>query len=215
MAEITKEQKEKIRQLTRQANRRIERATPGQQKYLSQYVRRLTGGAEKFSSKYAGLTQQQAAAKIEKMERFLSHKMTTTRKGWEAIKNKGLKEAGKTWRDKKGYNITDEELADIIEQIDSSNHEEYYRAVNLVEAAKEEAGDDWKGTEEEILEAIRQKISGDEALEMALQAQEARKARKAKTEKAMKYRAREQHMREMGKKKRANSKLSGQGNKNK
>ena len=100
MATVTQQQKAEIKRLTRQANRRIERATSGQRSYLESVVRKMTGtGAGKFSAAYKGLTERQAAAKIRKLEQFLYeedetgsriNKRSTTRSGWKAMKESVL-----------------------------------------------------------------------------------------------------------------------------
>ena len=206
MAEITKEQKEKIRTLTRRANRRIERSTGGQRTYLEWQVKRATG-QEKFSAAYKGMTERQAAAQISKLEKFLGAK-TTTKTGWRRAKAQSIRKANENLTGQ-GYNLTDEELADILEQLDSDSTADFYRAVNLVEAAKEEAGDDWDPTADNIAEIIEERASAQEALERAL------KAREKKSKQAAEYRRQKQFLQQMGKKKRAKAKLSGQGNKNK
>lgn len=171
MAKITKEQRSQIALLTRRANRRIERAAekaPGQARYLEQYVRRMAG-ADRFSAATKGLTYEQAAAKLAELESFLSHEKTTTRRGWEETKMKGVEKATATWQEM-GYDITDEEMADILKQIDAKSKAEYYRAVNLVVAAKEEMGEEWEGTSAQIKEAISEKVSVQQALERGLKA---------------------------------------------
>lgn len=162
---ITQGQKKELKDLTRAANRRLERATGGQKRYIEAYIKRVTGGSEKFSASYRGLSAAEVEKKIEQLERFMSKKMTTTKKGWkDFVKNvnKGL--SGK------GYDLTDEELADILDQIDQSSNEEFYRAVNLVTAKKAEEGSSWDPSMEKIIEVIDQKIDFQNALKMALKA---------------------------------------------
>lgn len=185
MPQITQQQKAEIRSLTRIANRRIERATEGQRNYLESVVRKMTGtGASKWSSAYKGLTERQAAAKIRKLRQFLYeedetgatiNKRSTTRSGWEAMKESVLSKTGDTWRNKKGYDITDEELAIILEQEDVKSTQDFYRAVNLVQAQKFKRGQinkSWKGTEEQIAAAINLKYGYKEALKRGLKAKE-------------------------------------------
>ena len=88
-----------------------------------------------------------------------------------------------------GLDLTDEELAEILIQVDTSNIQDYYRAVNLVQAAKDEAelsGDIWSGSEEQIADAIASKMEASEALEAALKSRKAIKAQKAAAEKKAK-----------------------------
>ena len=182
MAGITKEQKQQIRTLTRRANRRIERATPGQTRALEYYVNKATG-ADKFSAATKGMTQQQAAKQLEILNRFLAGE-TSTRAGWDKLKAEQVGKANATLTSQ-GYDLTDEELAEILIQVDTENTKDYYKAVNLVEAAKyemnkeaEEAlADDpnadvefWTGSAEQIKKALAEKKTYQQALTDALQA---------------------------------------------
>ncbi len=177
MAAITREQIKEIRTLTRRANRRIERATPGQRRALEYYIKKYTG-TTKFSAATKGLTGEAAAKKLADLNRFLAGE-SSTRKGWDRIKRENVKHANETLKDQ-DYNLTDEELAEILEQVDTKNRNDYYRAVNLVEAAKEKAGKKWEGSDEEITAAIIQKVSYQKALKMAIRAKNRRKKRNAK-----------------------------------
>lgn len=205
MAGITQDQKNEIRKLTRRANRRIERATGGQKSYLTGQVRRATG-AEKFSASYKGMTERQAAAQIAKLKKFLGTK-TSTIGGWKETKSKSVSRANKTLTGQ-GYNLTDEELADILEQLESESRSEFYRAVNLVQAAKEADEEGAYLSSEDIANIIKERASAQEALERAL------KAREEKQKKAQDYRQKKQFLREQGKK-RAKAKVSGKGNSSK
>ena len=174
MAKMTKQQQSEIKLLTRRANRRIERASAGQRKAMEFYI-----GQEKFSAASKGFSYEQAQAQIEKLNKFLSGK-STTKAGWKEVKRANVAKANKTLG-KMGLDLTDEELAEILIQVDTSNTQEYYRAVNLVQAAKDEAemsGDLWSGSEEQIADAIAQKMEASEALEAALKSREAIKARR-------------------------------------
>ena len=177
MAAITREQIKEIRTLTRRANRRIERATPGQRRALEYYIKKYTG-TTKFSAATKGLTGEAAAKKLADLNRFLAGK-SSTRKGWDEIKRQNVENANKKLR-KQGYDLTDDELAELLEQIDTKNRNDYYKAVNLVEAAKEKAGEGWEGSEEEITEAISQKVTYQKALEKAIRARNRRNKRNAK-----------------------------------
>lgn len=170
MAKMTPLQAAEIRKLTRRANRRIERAKGGQETYLKGIVKRATG-AEKFSAATKGLTYEQAAAKLKQLDKFLGTR-STTRKGWKEIKRKSVKKANNTLN-LYGYDLTDEELAEILKQIGGASREEFYRAVNLVSAAK--GKEDWEGTADQIADAINQKLDYQEALTLALEMREARR----------------------------------------
>lgn len=200
---ITRAQIQEIRTLTRRANRRIERATGGQRRTLEYYAR-TNGKPGKFSAATKGMTAQQAQAQIEKLNRFLGA-MSTTKIGWEWIKKEIVHKSAKTLGGM-GYDLTDEELSDILMQLDDASNEEFYRAVNLVQAEKVEAmqkvedleaqlkqatnakeraeirekikGAKWGGTVDEIVAAINQKASAQEALEKSIKAREYLKGRK-------------------------------------
>lgn len=187
MAAITTEQKKEIRRLTRAANRRLERATEGQRRALEYYVKKSTGEI-KFNAITKGLTAQQASAKIETLRRFLTPEGLSTRKGWEKIKADIVSKSNATLTSQ-GYSLSDEELAEILEQVDTSNNKEYYRAINLVEAKKintnlkaekeleknpEANVSFWEGTKEQIAEAIAQKATYQQALTKALRARKKR-----------------------------------------
>lgn len=166
--EITDLQRAMIQTLTRRANRRLERATPGQRSALEWFVRKETGGLDKFSAASAGLTFVEARRKIAALERFLAAK-TTTRAGWEEVKAESVEKAGKTLG-LMGYHLTDEELAALLKQIDTKNKADFYDALDKVEAAK--AGNkNWEGTSDQIAEALKEKISSQQALKQALKAQ--------------------------------------------
>ena len=165
---ITDLQRAMIRTLTRRANRRLERATAGQRSALEWFVRKETGGLDKFSASSAGLTFIQARQKIAALERFLAAK-TTTRAGWEEVKAESVKKAGQTLG-LMGYHLTDEELAALLKQIDTKNKADYYDALDKVEAAKM-GSKNWEGTSEQIAEALKEKISSQQALKQALKAQ--------------------------------------------
>lgn len=169
----SKSQTQTIKTLVRRANRRIERAqqqAAGQARALLHYA----GGA-KFSAATKGMSERQAQAYIEKLERFLGAE-STTRRGWEKVKKENVKKAAATLEGM-GYDIDDEELAEILVQIDASNKQDFYRAINLVQAEKEEAGDDWTGSKDQIADAIASKASAQQALQRALEARQ--KAAKA------------------------------------
>lgn len=164
---ITPQQAADIRKLTRRANRRIERATGGQESYLQSMVKRSTG-AEKFSAATKGLTYEQASKKLEELNRFLRAK-TSTITGWKEEKKRNV-EKGAESLGRQGYDLTDQEFAEILKQIDSKNKQELYSAINKVQAAKVRMGDEWAGSSQQIADAIAEKISFQQALEEAIAA---------------------------------------------
>ena len=171
MANITNYQKQQIRTLTRRANRRIERAKGGQASALTYYAKKMTG-AEKFSAATSGMSYEQAEAQLRALNKFLEAKSTTIT-GWREIKAENVRKANETLGEQ-GYDLTDQELAEILKQIDSADRKEFYRAINLVQANKVEEGDAWKGSGKQIAEAIAQKATAQQALERSLEARNTR-----------------------------------------
>lgn len=179
MADITKAQKAEIRRLTRQAQRRMERAYEGQRRVLEHEVLKATG-ATKWSSAYKGFSYERAEQQIQLLQEFLGNRISK-RVEWEGVKRRV------TTLSKMGYHITDEELADILIQMKERKWKDIYRAVNLVEAKKgrklrnaliskagREAPRDIQIelTAQEITTALNYKITQQQALEQALAAQE-------------------------------------------
>ena len=156
----TKEQIKMIRTLARRANRRIERATPGQRNALISYA-----GGQKFSAGSKGLSEREAAQKIEKMKRFLESP-STTRTGWERMKEENLRKAREALG-RQDYTITDEELAEIIQQLGDVDDATFYRAINLVEVERQKGY--WAGGSGQIAAAIVSKASAQEALKASMQ----------------------------------------------
>lgn len=173
-------QKGEIVRLTRLANRRIERAGAGQRSYLEYWVDQMTG-KKKFSAATKGLTFEQAQAKLHELYKFTDY-MGSTKKGWEELKKLSV-ERTREKLDLMGYDLTDEELADILEQLDSKKRKDFYLAVNKVQAAKDAAGSKWSGSADEIADAVSAQISEQneyqEAYERALKVREKNAARKA------------------------------------
>lgn len=167
---------QELRKLVRAANRRIERATPGQQKALEYYVKRATG-AKKWSSAAKDMTPQQASARIQQLRKFMGYneqnkqveQVTSTRTGWEAIKQSNVAKANATFgRRRAGHNLTDEEMAEILMQLDDASKKEFYHAVNKVQAMKGYMGDQWTGSREDIARALSMKWSAQDAYKRAL-----------------------------------------------
>lgn len=191
--QITPQQAAAIKKLTRRANRRIERATEGQTRYLESVVRRMTGatlnkktgkyegGLSKWSAKTKGMSYEEAAAQLKRLDKFLGQK-SSTRRGWDEIKAEIVRKANETLtqndyfgKDKGGYTLTDNELADIMEIVDMESKEEFYRAINLVQAEKEKNPEDEEYNGDRLAEIIEQKIEYQEALKAATAAREARR----------------------------------------
>lgn len=152
---ITDKQRADIRKMTKTANERLRSATAGQRNYLEYQVNKATGKS-KFSAATKGMSYVQAKHQLEKLQRFLDAK-TSTRTGWKAIKRQQVKAANKRWKSW-GYDLTDEELAMILEQVDTKDKKAYYTAVDKVQAAKYKAGG-FDLNEEQITAAIDEQIS--------------------------------------------------------
>lgn len=172
MAQITKGQIKEIRLLTRRANRRLERAGYGQWSALVYYAERMTG-SQKFSAATKGLSYEEAQKKIEDLSKFLESKISTI-SGWKEVKAQAVSKTRETLTDM-GYDLTDEELAEILIQIGDADRREFYRAINLVQAAKTEAGDEWTPSVKQISSAIMEGVSAFEALKRALKARASKK----------------------------------------
>ena len=173
---ISKELYAELRRLTRTAQRRMERATPGQRRALEFYVKQATGST-KWSSAASGMTTQQANARIQQLRKFLGYdeqnrqaeQVTSTRKGWESIKASNVEKANATFgRRRAGHNITDEEMAEILMQLGDPSKKEFYHAVNKVQTMKGYMGKEWKGDKNDIAKALAQKWSAQDAYKRAL-----------------------------------------------
>lgn len=157
---ITEQQARAIKKLAERANKRLQRATEGQRAALEYYVKKATGQT-RFSKAVTNVSYQQAAAELKALEKFLAAP-STTKTGWRRLKQKQVQAATKTLNNE-GYDLTDAEFAEIVEQVDSSNKKEFYFAINKVQAAKQQAGDLWDGSSDAIADAIAQKMSYQQA----------------------------------------------------
>ena len=173
---ISKELYAELRRLTRAAQRRMERATPGQRRALEFYVKQATGST-KWSSSAAGMSTQQANARIQQLRKFMGYneqnkqveQVTSTRKGWEAIKESNVAKANATFGKRRaGHNLIDDEMAEILMQLGDPTKKEFYHAVNKVQAMKGYMGEKWKGDANDISKALAQKWSAQDAYRRAL-----------------------------------------------
>ena len=93
---------------------------------------------------------------------------TSTRKGWEAVKRAQVASAGKTLR-AEGSNITDEELALVLEEIgEGHSSAEFYKALANVEITKREHGDKWTPSADTITDAINTRRSAQERAKLLI-----------------------------------------------
>lgn len=186
---ISKELYAELRRLTRAAQRRMERATPGQRRALEFYVKQATGST-KWSSSAKGMSTQQANARIQQLRKFMGYneqnkqveQVTSTRKGWEATKESNVAKANATFGKRRaGHNLTDDEMAEILMQLGDPTKKEFYHAVNKVQAMKGYMGEKWNGDANDISKALAQKWSAQEAYRRALDVRKLNISNKARS----------------------------------
>lgn len=168
MANITAAQQKELAYLARAANRRLERAPEGQRRSLEHNIKNYH---TREGSR--GLVFQQGKAKTEseyrqrmaELKKFMAAK-TSTRSGWEQLKKENMGKAQASLSDM-GYDITDEELAIILEE-EGGGGKAFYKALENVQAAK--GPENKELTPEEVKEAIYQRRSDYEATLAAIKA---------------------------------------------
>lgn len=167
---ITNEQQKALANLARAANRRLERAPAGQRAYLERQISKYH-----IRERGAGIVFKQGKAKssaeyrvrMRELEKFMSAK-SSTRRGWDAMKKAQVSAAGETLR-RGGSNLSDDELATILEELDEGHSSaEFYKALANVEIAKSAAGASWEPTDETIKTAINERRSAQERTEALL-----------------------------------------------
>lgn len=161
--QITDKQRADIRRMTKAANERLRSATAGQRSYLEYQVNKATGGT-KFSGATKGMSYIDAKHQLEKLDRFLNAR-SSTRRGWKAIKRQQVEAANRRWKSW-GYDLTDYELAQILEQVDTKDKKAYYTAVDKVQAAKY-AGGGYELDAKAIAAAIDEQITEQQAAQRA------------------------------------------------
>ena len=170
---ISKEQQHALRNAARAANRRLERASKGQYESLryniqGYHVRKNAAGELRFSQA-AAKTEAEYRSRIAELNKFMEAR-TSTKKGWKSIKEEGIRTAGGTLEDM-GYEVTDDELKNIIEETGGSkkNPAAFYRALENVTAAKMEQE---KGelSKEELQDAISSRRTDQQAVAALLKA---------------------------------------------
>lgn len=168
---LTQSMIKELTNLARAANRRIERATPGQLRYLQSkitkyHVRERKPGFNVFSqAKPKNMAEYYS--RMKELNNFMAAK-TTYKKGWEAVKRAQVASAGKTLR-AEGTNITDDELALILMEIGEGHRSaEFYKALDNVEISKRAAGDKWTPSAEAISDAINTRRSAQERAKLLI-----------------------------------------------
>ena len=189
---LTKEMQRELATWARRANRRIERATEGQRAALEYYTRQYhtrkrDDGTRVFMQGKAK-TEQEYNARMKELKRFLEgdpegkeagYKPISTRAGWEKVKRANVEKAGETLR-KSGYDITDDELEMILvegaEDDIGGSDPVMLAALQNVQIAKAEAGNEWTPSPEVIKAAIAERRSDQERVEQLIRSrQQARK----------------------------------------
>lgn len=180
---VTKEQQAELARLARAANRRLERATEGQRDSLEHNIKdyhvRESKGGLKFQQGQAKSEAEYRQRKRE-LEKFMGAK-TSTRGGWERIKEESLNKAGGKLRDM-GYDVTDEEVVNIAKETGGHNPAFYKALENLTAEKFEQELLDEMDEEyyEDLDEMLEQRRTDQQATEAFL------KARKANQEAAEK-----------------------------
>lgn len=189
---LTKEMQRELATWARRANRRIERATEGQRAALEYYTRQYhtrkrDDGTRVFMQGKAK-TEQEYNARMKELKRFLEgdpegkeagYQPISTRSGWEKVKRANVEKAGETLR-KSGYDITDDELEMILvegaEDDIGGSDPVMLAALQNVQIAKAEAGNEWTPSPEVIKAAIAERRSDQERVEQLIRSrQQARK----------------------------------------
>lgn len=150
MAKVTDIQNKELAKLARAANRRLERATEGQRSaldyYLKDYHTRQGAHGAVFQQGKAK-TEAEYRQRMAELKSFMSGEIST-RRGWESVKQEGIEKAADTLRSQ-GYDLTDEELAQILRETGGKKAagNNFYKALNNVQAAKEKKANRGKDTE--------------------------------------------------------------------
>lgn len=161
---VSAAQQKQLAAIARRANRRLERATQGQRAYLEKqiakyHVRQRPGGATVFQQGKAKSTAEYRA-RMRELEAFLKAE-TSRRKGWDAMKAAQVSAAGETIR-QGGYDITDQELTGILEEIgEGHSSAEFYKALANVEISKRQ-NDSENLSRDEIRNAINERRTAQE-----------------------------------------------------
>ena len=174
---ITPEQFRELDILAKRANQRLASMKEGQRQAVEHYTH-----GEKFSRKLPK-TEAEYKQRMTELERFLSSKQTT-RTGWEEIKRNAVEAAGDTLRDKRHYELTDQELANIFKEVDKKSQKQFYKVLDIVQAKKYDAAAKGKKFDNEALQqainqAVRSHMSAGEAIRYKTRA-EGRRERSSK-----------------------------------
>lgn len=180
MANVTDYQNRELARLARAANRRLERASVGQKSLLDYYLRNYhtrQGAHGRVFQQGKAKTEAEYRQRMTELENFLEGR-STTRTGWKEIREETVKSLGETLRaEPKGeekktvYDLTDEELSQIMKELEGkhASSANFYKALNNVQAAKDikriaEGKDAFTGlSNKEIIEAVNRRNTEQEA----------------------------------------------------
>ena len=174
---ITKAQQAELKHMAQVANRRLKVASAEARKayehYINQYHTELKTNDLRLFQTQAAKTESEYKQRIEELNRFLNSKYTT-RRGYNAAIKRGLKKAAEKLN-KDEYIISPAELAVIAKETGgaSENYAGFYRALENV-TAKKLTEDVNELNEDELLNAIYDRKSEQEAAEAAIKAREER-----------------------------------------
>ena len=145
---ISAEQWRELDTLAKRANQRLASMGEGQRAAVSHYQE------EKFSrAKPTSIAEYNR--RMRDVERFLASEQTT-RSGWKAIKKRAVEAAGETLRDRRKYDLTDDELANIFKEIEKKSAKNFYKVLDLIQAKKYDA--DAKDADFDLQQAINQAV---------------------------------------------------------
>lgn len=146
---ITAEQWRELDTKTKRANQRLASAFEGQRAALERFVPDGKFSREKPTS-VAEYNQR-----MRDVERFLASEQSK-RSGWKAIKKRAVEAAGETLRDRRKYDLTDDELANIFKEIEKKSAKNFYKVLDLIQAKKYDA--DAKDADFDLQQAINQAV---------------------------------------------------------
>lgn len=180
---ITKEQQAELRKKARAANERIRKASGSAQRAYEHYTRKYhtytSKKGERLFRTGAAKTEAEFRQRMRELDDFLKSDYTT-KSGWQKSRKRGLSKAIETLENM-GYDVTEEELANIIQETGGSSQRSaaFYRALeNLTIEKLQKRYSEMK--DEEFEEEIAERRTDQQAAEALI------KARKERTEKILK-----------------------------
>ena len=165
---LTAEMQRELASRARAANRRLERATEGQRAALEHYTRqyhtRVRDNGMIVFQQGKAKTEAEYKARMRELDLFMGTAEDPTiskRSEWERVKKENVRKAGDTLREG-GADITDDELAVILEETEGGSTADFYKALANVEIAKNSGDSEWTPSREKIKEAITARRSAQE-----------------------------------------------------